>query len=148
MPCHSAIAMWHDSAVPWLRRIVTGFPPRRPRFNPTPVNVESTVKNVAMTHMRLRALRFSSCPRYPSMSQTHSFITDATQSKQMTESFNNTLPVRIRLGHGCLSRGCLVWVKASAPRRSLVLGGPTARASHLCELMHQQPSTPTMDRQK
>jgi len=33
----------NPKAVPWLRRLIVGFPPRRTGFNPRPVNLGVTV---------------------------------------------------------------------------------------------------------
>jgi hypothetical protein len=46
-------------AVPWLRRLVAGLPPRRPVFNPGSVHVGFVVDKVALAQVFPRVLRFS-----------------------------------------------------------------------------------------
>jgi hypothetical protein len=46
-------------AVPWLRRLVAGLPPRRPGFDPGPDHVGFVVDKVALGQVFLRVLRFS-----------------------------------------------------------------------------------------
>jgi hypothetical protein len=46
-------------AVPWLRRLVAGFSPRRSGFDPGSVHVEFVVDKVALGQVFLRVLRFS-----------------------------------------------------------------------------------------
>jgi hypothetical protein len=38
----------HDMAVPWLRRLAAGLPPRRPGFHPGSVHVGFVVNKVAL----------------------------------------------------------------------------------------------------
>jgi hypothetical protein len=46
-------------AVPWLRRLVAGLPPRRTGFDPGPVHVGFVVIKVALGQVLPRVLRFS-----------------------------------------------------------------------------------------
>jgi hypothetical protein len=46
-------------AVPWLRRLAAGLPPRRPGFNPGSVHVGFVVDKVALGQVFPRVLRFS-----------------------------------------------------------------------------------------
>jgi hypothetical protein len=46
-------------AVPWLRRLVVGLPPRRPGFDPGSVHVGFVVDKVALGQVFPRVLRFS-----------------------------------------------------------------------------------------
>ena len=46
-------------AVPWLRLLVAGLPPRRPGFDPGPVHVGFVVDKVALGQVLPRVLRFS-----------------------------------------------------------------------------------------
>jgi hypothetical protein len=46
-------------AVPWLRQLAAGLPPRRPGFDPGSVRVGFVVDKVALGQVFLRALRFS-----------------------------------------------------------------------------------------
>jgi hypothetical protein len=46
-------------AVPWLRRLAAGLPPRRPGFDPGSVHVGFVVDKVARGQVFLRVLRFS-----------------------------------------------------------------------------------------
>ena len=46
-------------AVPWLRRLVAGLPPRRPGFDPGSVHVEFVVDIVALGQAFPQILRFS-----------------------------------------------------------------------------------------
>jgi hypothetical protein len=46
-------------AVPWLRRLAAGLPPRRPGFDPGSVHVGFVVDEVALGQVFPRALRFS-----------------------------------------------------------------------------------------
>jgi hypothetical protein len=46
-------------AVPWLRRLVAGLSPRRPRFDPGPVHVGFVVDKVALGQVFPPVLRFS-----------------------------------------------------------------------------------------
>ena len=48
-----------EQAVPWLRRLVAGLPPRRPRFDPGLVYVGFVVDKVALGQVFPRVLRFS-----------------------------------------------------------------------------------------
>jgi hypothetical protein len=45
--------------VPWLRRLVSGLPPRRPGFDPGSVHVGFVVDKVALVQVFPRVLRFS-----------------------------------------------------------------------------------------
>jgi hypothetical protein len=47
-------------AVPWLRRLVVGLPPRRPGFHPGSVHVGFVVDKVALGQVFPRVRRFSS----------------------------------------------------------------------------------------
>ena len=49
----------YQMAVPWLRRLVAGLPPRMPGFDPGSVHVEFVVDKVALGQVFLRVLRFS-----------------------------------------------------------------------------------------
>jgi hypothetical protein len=53
--CNKCIEM----AVPWLRRLVAGLPPRRPGFDPGSVHVGFVVDKVALGQVFPRVLRFS-----------------------------------------------------------------------------------------
>jgi hypothetical protein len=55
-------------AVPWLRRLVAGFPPRRPGFDPGSVQVGFVVDKVALGKVFSRVLRFSSVNFIPPVS--------------------------------------------------------------------------------
>jgi hypothetical protein len=44
--------------VPWLRRLIVGLSPRKPRFDPGSVHVEFVVDKVALGQVFLRVLRF------------------------------------------------------------------------------------------
>jgi hypothetical protein len=46
-------------AVPWLRRLAAGLPPRRPGFDPGSVHVGFLVDKVTLGQVFLRVLRFS-----------------------------------------------------------------------------------------
>jgi hypothetical protein len=46
-------------AVPWLRRLVAGLPPRRPGFDPGSVHVGFVVDKVALGQVFSQVLRFS-----------------------------------------------------------------------------------------
>jgi hypothetical protein len=46
-------------AVPWLRRLVAGLPPRRPGFDPGLIHVGFVVDKVTLGQVFLRVLRFS-----------------------------------------------------------------------------------------
>jgi hypothetical protein len=46
-------------AVPWLRRLAAGLPPRRPGFDPGSVHVGFVVDKVALGQVFPRVLRFS-----------------------------------------------------------------------------------------
>jgi hypothetical protein len=46
-------------AVPWLRRLVAGLPPRRSGFDPGPVHVGFVVDKVALGQVFPRVVRFS-----------------------------------------------------------------------------------------
>jgi hypothetical protein len=48
-----------DDAVPWLRRLVTGLPFRKPGFDPGSVHVVFVVDKVALGQGFPRVLRFS-----------------------------------------------------------------------------------------
>jgi hypothetical protein len=48
-----------DKAVPWLRRLAAGLPPRRPGFDPGSVHVAFEVDKVALGQVFPRVLRFS-----------------------------------------------------------------------------------------
>jgi hypothetical protein len=59
-------------AMPWLRSLVAGLSPRRPRFAPGSIHVGFVVVKVALGQVFLRVLRFSR--QYiipPSLSETH-----------------------------------------------------------------------------
>jgi hypothetical protein len=45
-------------AVPWLRRLAAGLPPRKPGFDPGSVHVGFVVGKVALGQVFLRVLRF------------------------------------------------------------------------------------------
>jgi hypothetical protein len=45
-------------AVPWLRRLVAGLPPRRPGFDPRSVHVGFVVDKVALGQVPTRVVRF------------------------------------------------------------------------------------------
>jgi hypothetical protein len=47
-------------AVPWLRRLAAGLPPRRPEFDPWSVHVGLVVDKVALRQVFPRILRVSS----------------------------------------------------------------------------------------
>jgi hypothetical protein len=46
-------------AVPWLRRLAAGLPPRRPGFDPGSVHVGFVVDKLALGQVFPRVLRFS-----------------------------------------------------------------------------------------
>ena len=48
-----------EKAVPWLRRLVAGLPPRRPGFDPGSVHVGFVVNKVTLGQVFSRVLRFS-----------------------------------------------------------------------------------------
>jgi hypothetical protein len=77
VPCHSAIALQHDSAVPWLRRLVTGSSPRGPGFKSHACQCATYGGECSTeTHSPPSTSGFP-FPHYPLMLPTHSFITDA-----------------------------------------------------------------------
>jgi hypothetical protein len=49
----------HVLAVPWLRRLAAGLPPRRPGFDPGSVHVGFMVDRLALGQVFPRGLRFS-----------------------------------------------------------------------------------------
>jgi hypothetical protein len=48
----------HNEAVSWLRRVVAGFPPQRPAFDPRSGHVGFVVYNVVLGQVFLRVLLF------------------------------------------------------------------------------------------
>jgi hypothetical protein len=48
-----------SGAVPWLRRLAAGLPPRKPGFDPGPVHVGFVVDKVSLGQVFPRVLRFS-----------------------------------------------------------------------------------------
>jgi hypothetical protein len=57
-PHNTAGATYSRKAVPWLRRLVAGLPPRRPGFDPESVHVGFVVDKVAQGQVVPRVLRF------------------------------------------------------------------------------------------
>jgi hypothetical protein len=57
-PKYPLLETW-SRAVPWLRRLAPGLPPRRPGFDPGSVHVGFVVDKVALGQVFLRVLRFS-----------------------------------------------------------------------------------------
>jgi hypothetical protein len=51
-------------AMPWLRRSVAGFSPRRPGFAPGSVHVEFVVDKVALGQIFLLSISFCRCSPY------------------------------------------------------------------------------------
>jgi hypothetical protein len=51
-------------AVPWLRRLVAGLPPRRPGFDPASIHVGFVVDKVALGHVFLPSTSVSPCQYY------------------------------------------------------------------------------------
>jgi hypothetical protein len=58
-------------AVPWLRELVAGLPPRRPGFASGSVHVRFMVDKVALGQVFLRVLRFSPVSIIPPGLHTH-----------------------------------------------------------------------------
>jgi hypothetical protein len=54
-------------AVPWLRRLAAGFPPRRPEFNPGSARVGFVVEKVALGQVFSCVLRFYTVSFIPSV---------------------------------------------------------------------------------
>jgi hypothetical protein len=54
-----------NTAVPWLRRLVAGLPPRRPGFDAGSVHVGFVVDKVALGQLFLPVLRFSTASFIP-----------------------------------------------------------------------------------
>jgi hypothetical protein len=58
-------------AVPWIWRLITGLLPRRPEIKTRPLHVGFMVDEIALGHVLLRILRFSSAIIIPLMSHNH-----------------------------------------------------------------------------
>jgi hypothetical protein len=54
-----SITLTEILAVPWLRRLAAGLPPRRPGFDPVSIYVGFVVDKVALGQVFRRVLRFS-----------------------------------------------------------------------------------------
>ena len=67
-------------AVPWLRRILAGLSPPRPKFDMRQVLVGFVGDKVALGQGFLRVLRFSPISIIPTMLHTHPSIADAIKS--------------------------------------------------------------------
>jgi hypothetical protein len=61
----------HCQAVPWLRRLAAGLPPRRPGFDPGSVHVGFVVDKVALGQVFPRVLRFSPVNFIPVLHHRH-----------------------------------------------------------------------------
>ena len=57
--------------MPSLRRLVAGFSPRRPVFNPRPVDVRFVMDKMTMGQVLLQVLRFSPVSIIPPILHTH-----------------------------------------------------------------------------
>ena len=59
-------------AVPWLRRFVVGFSPRKPRFDPRPVHIGFVVGKVALGQfIYLFSLKYCGVPLLVSFHQCY-----------------------------------------------------------------------------
>jgi len=58
-------------AVPWIWRLVTGLLPRKPGIKPRPLHAGFMVDEIALGHVLLRFLRFSSLIIIPPMIHNH-----------------------------------------------------------------------------
>jgi hypothetical protein len=58
-PFYVNMIVKHGTAVPWLRRLAAGLPPRRPGFDPRSVHVGFVADKVALGQVFSRILRFS-----------------------------------------------------------------------------------------
>jgi hypothetical protein len=82
-------------AVPWLRRLVGGLLPRRPRFDPRSIRVRS-VDKVALGMVFLRIFRFLPFSIIPPMLHTHVYLRVALMRRTNWRRLGSFLKVGCR----------------------------------------------------
>jgi hypothetical protein len=87
--CHIPKEFFLYNCVPWLGRLLADLSPRTPSFNPRPVRAGLWWTKWHWNGFLPLIFRFSRVRIIPVMSHTHSTITDATESSQLTASLNN-----------------------------------------------------------